>query len=347
MPGLASGGGAGRGGRGARCLSLSRAGRGCAPVCRQRAGSGQVFARRSRGEVSAPRGYRRRAHIASGSGCASSSVCGVRCRGPRLRSRNLRRTRSTSPRNVGFGTPTRSQCPCPAVTSRDVLEAWGRCVVRRAAAGTGRRDRSLTPATVPGVLGRRCGSPPLIAATGSPVPTGRPTRSCRPWVRFTAAATETESRVPRTTESDSLANLMQCIATRVDESLGSRWDRTLCWLLARTAGRCRAREAATEVGQQYRFGWGAGGGVQRFGFTGELPKPTPPNPGGDHRAGDRDGRPGTSQRADLTRVEGGTLRSIAITSGGSRLQRFGDLGQERLGYPLIRWIWRYSGRRRS
>ncbi len=85
------------------------------------------------------------------------------------------------------------------------------------------------------------------------------------------------------------------------------------WLLGPDGWTMPVCEAATVVGQSYRYEWEAEDGSQRFGFTGELLDSVPP-----HRSVTTeqmigiDGPPAINEMT-LTAVEGGTLLSLIIT----------------------------------
>jgi len=115
--------------------------------------------------------------------------------------------------------------------------------------------------------------------------------------------------------SDTQVRISRVVRGGVDAVWHAHHEPTLLqrWLLGPDGWTMPICEAATEVGQTYRYEWAQAGGEGRFGFTGTLLEALPP-----HRAVTSESmidtdRPSTTNELTLTAVESGTLLSILIT----------------------------------
>lgn len=115
--------------------------------------------------------------------------------------------------------------------------------------------------------------------------------------------------------SDSQVRVARVIRGTVDQVWKAHNDASLMkqWLLGPDGWSMPVCEIATAVGDSYRYEWQLDGGVERFGFTGELLESVGP-----YRAVTTESMigmdfPATLNEMTLTAVEGGTLLSLVIT----------------------------------
>lgn len=85
------------------------------------------------------------------------------------------------------------------------------------------------------------------------------------------------------------------------------------WLLGPEGWTMPVCEAATEVGQRYRYEWAHGDGERQFGFTGTLLESVPPHRSVTTETMIGTDGPSSTNELTLTAVEEGTLLSIVIT----------------------------------
>jgi len=123
----------------------------------------------------------------------------------------------------------------------------------------------------------------------------------------------------RATQAQILSDTQVRVSRVVRGSVQQVWDAhndaelMKRWLLGPDGWTMPVCDAATQVGDQYRYEWESVDGAQRFGFTGELLESVPPSRSvtTEQMIG-MDG-PGTTNELTLTAVEGGTLLAILIT----------------------------------